>query len=181
MDSIFGDVYGRKRIAPGFVKSLIGAELSHDCTTLGGNSGSPVIDIETGLVVGLHKSGVFLKSNGAVAGGSLGDLVTKALKPPVVALSTINRETTPQIVQMSKGSERPMSGTEISVTIPITVTVRIGEQTPTTIAATSGARPCAAIQRRGPKWKAPSLPPSSFSAAAPMLWPFIRGFASREE
>ncbi len=141
MDSIFGDVYGRKRIAPGFVKSLIGAELSHDCTTLGGNSGSPVIDIETGLVVGLHKSGVFLKSNGAVAGGSLGDLVTKALKPPVVALSTVNRETTPQIVQMSKGSERPMSGTEISVTIPITVTVRIGDQTTTTIAATSGARP----------------------------------------
>ncbi len=140
MDSIFGDVYGRKRIAPGFVKSLIGAELSHDCTTLGGNSGSPVIDIETGLVVGLHKSGVFLKSNGAVAGGSLNDLLVQALKPPLVALSTVNRETTPPIVQVSKGGEQPMAGNEISVTIPITVTVRIGDVTAATVSTTSGTR-----------------------------------------
>ena len=41
-------------------------ELQHDCTTLGGNSGSVLLDLATGEAVGLHFSGVYLRSNYAV-------------------------------------------------------------------------------------------------------------------
>ncbi|HLM68075.1 MAG TPA: serine protease, partial [Longimicrobium sp.] len=66
MDRIFGDVYDKKRLAPGQLTDVDRATLRHDCTTLGGNSGSPVFDLETGEVVGLHFAGRFLEANFAV-------------------------------------------------------------------------------------------------------------------
>ncbi len=59
MDRIFGDVYNVKRLAPGELTSSIenGRLLTHDCTTLGGNSGSAVIDMITGEAVALHFAG----------------------------------------------------------------------------------------------------------------------------
>ena len=38
----------------------------HDCSTLGGNSGSVVLDLATGQAVGLHFAGRFLEANYAV-------------------------------------------------------------------------------------------------------------------
>ena len=40
--------------------------LQHDCTTLGGNSGSVVVDLDSGKALGLHFSGKFLTTNYAV-------------------------------------------------------------------------------------------------------------------
>ena len=67
MQDIFGDIFNVKRFAPGKV-SFSGNQrtFQHDCTTLGGNSGSPVIDLETGRAVGLHFSGRFGVANFAV-------------------------------------------------------------------------------------------------------------------
>ncbi len=64
----FNDLYEVKRFAPGFViQALTGSStLSHDCTSLGGNSGSPLISLDTGKVVGLHFAGVYGKENSAV-------------------------------------------------------------------------------------------------------------------
>jgi V8-like Glu-specific endopeptidase len=39
----------------------------HDCSKLGGNSGSCVIDLETNQVIGLHFGGRYLGRNSAVA------------------------------------------------------------------------------------------------------------------
>jgi S1-C subfamily serine protease len=66
---IFSDLYGIKRVQPGQVRSLEPEkhEFVHDCSTLGGNSGSCVIDLETGEVVGLHRSGRYLQGNFAIA------------------------------------------------------------------------------------------------------------------
>ena len=41
-------------------------EIFHDCSTLGGNSGSPVIDLETHRVIGLHFGGRYMEKNHAV-------------------------------------------------------------------------------------------------------------------
>lgn len=66
---IFEDVYDVKRLQPGEVMS---AELktapvfTHDCSTLGGNSGSVVLDFKTGKAVGLHFGGKFNSENYAV-------------------------------------------------------------------------------------------------------------------
>ena len=40
--------------------------MAHDSSTLGGNSGSAIIDVETGHVIGLHFAGEYLKANYAV-------------------------------------------------------------------------------------------------------------------
>jgi endonuclease G len=66
MARIFGDVYDVKRLAPGSLTKIDDNYCYHDCTTLGGNSGSAVIDLKTGKALGLHFSGSFKKTNYAV-------------------------------------------------------------------------------------------------------------------
>jgi V8-like Glu-specific endopeptidase len=89
MRLVFGDVYSIKRLQPGAVISLpTGSAIrwppcsdktedadvfSHDASTLGGNSGSCVVDLETNLVVGLHFAGYYTKYNQAVALWKLAD------------------------------------------------------------------------------------------------------------
>jgi endonuclease G len=73
-DQIFEGVYHVKRLQPGQVRCRrpcrsFGREvdaLTHNASTLGGNSGSAIIDLETGKVVGLHFAGEYLKANYAV-------------------------------------------------------------------------------------------------------------------
>lgn len=58
---IFRNIYNVKRVQPGAVQSFgcINAnEFKHNCPTLMGNSGSPVIDLLTGGVVGVHFCGI---------------------------------------------------------------------------------------------------------------------------
>ncbi len=66
---VFSDIYGIKRLQPGQVKSVDepGRQIVHDCSTLGGNSGSCVIDLASGTVVGLHRKGLYLQGNFAIA------------------------------------------------------------------------------------------------------------------
>jgi endonuclease G len=66
MQSIFGDVYDKKRLAPGQITRAQEDLVFHDCSTLGGNSGSVVLDLATGQAVGLHFAGRFLEANYAV-------------------------------------------------------------------------------------------------------------------
>lgn len=79
---IFGDQYEVKRIAPGRVsiqkrqvssKWLSGpvAALTHDASTLGGNSGSAIIDVESGTIAALHFGGRYLIENYGVPGYEL--------------------------------------------------------------------------------------------------------------
>jgi hypothetical protein len=68
MRQIFSHIYDVKRLQPGLITSWTdGADsFMHDCSTLGGNSGSPVFDLETHEVVGLHFGGRYLTGNNAV-------------------------------------------------------------------------------------------------------------------
>ncbi|MFO0974374.1 MAG: phospholipase D-like domain-containing protein [Phycisphaerae bacterium] len=75
--SIFGDVYEKKRLAPGQIIEVKDGEVEHDCSTLGGNSGSPVVRLATGEAVGLHFSGVFMTANYAVAAPTVKELLGK--------------------------------------------------------------------------------------------------------
>ena len=65
---IFSDIYGIKRVQPGKIKSFAADthELVHDCSTLGGNSGSCVIELQTGAVIALHRRGRYLEGNFAI-------------------------------------------------------------------------------------------------------------------
>jgi Trypsin-like peptidase domain/PLD-like domain len=66
MDAVYGGVYDVKRIAPGLIGPDSEGWMTHDCTTLGGNSGSVVLDMRTGRAVGLHFAGLYLIENYAV-------------------------------------------------------------------------------------------------------------------
>ncbi|MUG91717.1 serine protease [Scytonema sp. UIC 10036] len=66
---IFMNIFNIKRLQPGVITGVKEAQplLTHDCSTLGGNSGSCLVDLELGKVVGLHFSGRYLQTNYAVA------------------------------------------------------------------------------------------------------------------
>jgi len=68
MHRIFAGIYEKKRLAPGRIVSVgaAGKTLTHDCTTLGGNSGSCVVDLNTHSVIGLHFEGEYTKTNTAI-------------------------------------------------------------------------------------------------------------------
>lgn len=75
-DVIFQGRFGVKRGAPGEVRGSAASSLYHDCSTLGGNSGSPLVDLNTCKVVGVHRDGpLFLFRNEAVDGASLAAFV----------------------------------------------------------------------------------------------------------
>jgi trypsin-like peptidase len=65
---IFSDVYNVKRLQPGkaVAYSTQYSAVQHDCSTLGGNSGSPVVDLETNEVIGLHFGGRYGIGNYAI-------------------------------------------------------------------------------------------------------------------
>jgi endonuclease G, mitochondrial len=76
---VFGNVAGVKRIQPGLAGAVMNAKsfdkivpaLTHDCSTQGGNSGSCVVDVASGKVVGLHFAGKYLVRNYAVSARDL--------------------------------------------------------------------------------------------------------------
>lgn len=76
-DAIYQGGYGVKRAAPGEILERSNETIVyHDCSTLGGNSGSPVLSQDTARVVGLHASGFFMYRNEAVAGEKLNEFVS---------------------------------------------------------------------------------------------------------
>jgi endonuclease G len=73
-DRIFNKKYNVKRVQPGILRPRTTVRsfhnnvnaLTHDSSTLGGNSGSAILDLNTAEVVGLHFAGEYLKANYAV-------------------------------------------------------------------------------------------------------------------
>ncbi|WP_175407189.1 serine protease [Streptomyces sp. TRM64462] len=68
MRRIFMDIYNVKRLQPGTANQLLAERnvMTHDCSTLGGNSGSPVFDLTDHRVLGLHFGGRYGFGNYAV-------------------------------------------------------------------------------------------------------------------
>ncbi|MFV0131351.1 trypsin-like serine peptidase [Streptomyces sp. HMX112] len=75
MRRIFMDVYNVKRLQPGTATELVpdANVMKHDCSTLGGNSGSPVFDLVDHRVLGLHFGGRYGVGNYAVPLWQLAD------------------------------------------------------------------------------------------------------------
>ena len=134
METIFGDVYDKKRLAPGQISRIAQDDLEHDCSTLGGNSGSVVLDLASGEAVGIHFAGRFLEANFAVPASTIAERLNAAIsgearRRPVSATiqaSGIMASTPPS-------PNRTLANTavaSVTCTIPLTVTVEIGAALP---------------------------------------------------
>src|SRR5262249_19846448 len=123
MERIYGNVYNKKRLAPGGVTRLEEALLWPNCTTLGGNSGSVVFDLNSGQALGLHFSGSFLVTNYAVRAD-----VVKKLLADVRAGRAIRRAETdpgPLVAQTGQPSFVRSARRSPSLTIPLTVNISL--------------------------------------------------------
>lgn len=69
MQQVFRGIYNVKRLLPGLIVEPPESPwlLRHDCSTLGGNSGSPVLRPATAEVVGVHFRGLYLRWNEAIS------------------------------------------------------------------------------------------------------------------
>ena len=86
MDAYFKGLYDVKRFAPGFlIKGDQLGILSHDCTSLGGNSGSPLISLDRGVAVGLHFAGRYGVANSAVRASTLKGILAGQTQMHVLA------------------------------------------------------------------------------------------------
>jgi hypothetical protein len=69
---VFPGPMGVKRASLGEVlDGSASPSMYHDCSTTQGSSGSPIFDLASGQVIGLHRSGFFMYRNEAVDAGNL--------------------------------------------------------------------------------------------------------------
>jgi hypothetical protein len=130
MDKIYGGIYDVKRIAPGLIGPNSDVWMTHDCTTLGGNSGSVVLDMKTGRAVGLHFAGLYLIENYAVPASVIREyLRTRPWQFERRPATTAAAATSVAPVIANGGS-----GTSFTVTVPITFNVSLGTPQLTTAA-----------------------------------------------
>ncbi|WP_292452783.1 phospholipase D-like domain-containing protein [Mesorhizobium sp.] len=113
MQELYRGVYDVKRVAPGFVARQEQELIVHDCTTLGGNSGSALVVMQTGEVAGLHFAGIYLRENQAVPASLLRDYRER------------RRWTRPPVIETSLPAPAVSAPAE-ATTITITITVRGG-------------------------------------------------------
>jgi len=79
-DDVFDGVFRVKRLQPGVLDIVLAAAsfgkmvqaVGHDASTLGGNSGSCLVELASGKVLGLHFGGVYRERNHAVPSADLG-------------------------------------------------------------------------------------------------------------
>lgn len=134
MNKLYGGVFEVKRVAPGYMTPPSEGWVTHDCTTLGGNSGSVVVDAGTGEAVALHFAGLYMVENYAVPASTirkvLKDQPWRTYKPEVAASSHGPAQSPhgplgtapPRTTLMAAGEQ----GNTHTITFPLTLTVALG-------------------------------------------------------
>ncbi len=175
---IFGGVFDVKRLQPGYLRqrrkirsfeNQVNA-ITHDASTLGGNSGSAVIDVKTGEVVALHFAGLYLDANFAVSAYELardsrvvdagvhfsGQVETTSDWAGRWRIADQPDEgfTVPQSIAPPRPPQQPaqnssvqVQGNSVTWTIPLNVTITFG--TPQVVPAAGAAPPPASAEVEG--------------------------------
>lgn len=76
---VFQGKYGFKLASPGEVTDTSAEAIYHDCSTLGGNSGSPLLSLANARVVAMHRQGDFLDRNEAIPAPAIEAFVDSSL------------------------------------------------------------------------------------------------------
>lgn len=131
MERVFGGRYDVKRAAPGIMTPNSRGWATHDCTTLGGNSGSVVIDLKSGEAVALHFAGAYVIENYAVPASKIRKYLNQ--RPWNIETSSGNgggnsdQAMVAQTPQPPEGGNVPPTGyASATITLPLTITVSVG-------------------------------------------------------
>lgn len=174
-NDLFRREFGVKRLQPGTLDGVGDTEsfgktvsaLRHNCSTLGGNSGSALVDFANGYVVALHFGGRYRQINYAVPiselakdqrivdAGVLFEPPSVAVKPPSWAIwwakadeRTADDSTpspgsrpasAPAVVTPANGTAMPDGS--VAFVVPLTVTFRLGTTTQYPTVVDVGAEP----------------------------------------
>lgn len=135
---IFGNVFDTKRCSPGKIMGRDSRGLTHDCSAMPGSSGSAIIDLFTGDVVGLHFQGTPFRSNHAVPVETLKTLIRERPWRIVARTDRPSEHASdaqaplPNRPSLDLDGASPMkasiveSSGGVTVTLPLEITVRIG-------------------------------------------------------
>lgn len=137
MISIFGEVFDKKRLAPGKVTGVNEINILHDCSTLGGNSGSVVFDLATGKAVALHYAGRFLDANFSVPAKVIANRLKRitagetviARPTPVVAPSPspVPAAQTAPARTASAAPQTMVQRVDLHFTLPVEIAIQVGQ------------------------------------------------------
>jgi endonuclease G len=141
-NQVFGGIYNVKRLQPGrigardsltsFGKTV--SALTHDSSTLGGNSGSLVLDVQSGEIVALHFAGRYLKANYGVPAAELAR-DGRVVDAGVHFAGPTRRGSTPwegywtdieSNVAAVRGGDEPADTRAQTWTIPLEIQIRLG-------------------------------------------------------
>lgn len=144
-NEIFGGQFNVKRVHPGLLRNRSTLEsygkdvstVTHDSSTLGGNSGSAVVDVGSGHVIALHFAGIYKKENYAVPTWELardravvdaGVNFVRQVSPPSSPWQSWWDSADPtEVPPASAGTQSPKAASEAQTwTIPLELTVRVG-------------------------------------------------------
>ncbi|MBY5706972.1 hypothetical protein HFO38_30435 [Rhizobium leguminosarum] len=150
MERVFGGHYDVKRAAPGLVMENSRGWATHDCTTLGGNSGSAVIDLATGNAVALHFAGAYILENYAVPASTIQKYLGR--RPWEIETSVSDKSV--GIVTDPPGSPQTpppapaVATASISFNLPVTISISIGSPAVTFTPAATETAPIEEAVRR---------------------------------
>lgn len=133
---IFKNIFDVKRLQPGRILQAtakengqeIPFEFRHDCSTLGGNSGSVVVDLESGEAIGLHYSGETKKSNLAIKAEVLLDRLSKLkIQIPVFIEEEDPKKVIPEDALRDRaGYDKQFLGEDFTVEFPVLNDLNLG-------------------------------------------------------
>jgi phosphatidylserine/phosphatidylglycerophosphate/cardiolipin synthase-like enzyme/V8-like Glu-specific endopeptidase len=195
MDQIYNNTYDVKRIAPGLAGSLSRGWATHDCTTLGGNSGSVVVNMNKGEAVALHFAGLYMIENYAVPASTIrkylknrpwhAESVAAPVKPSTAPVKPSNgtpgrastpappvtQTAAPASTATSSKVETKLERGQVTVTIPLTVTVSLGAPAEIGGEVTTGAGAATTVAPRNIDEAAQQLHRAHSNEAIYSVWP----------
>jgi hypothetical protein len=126
---VFGNIYDKKRLAPGLIGDIREQIVIHDASTLGGNSGSVLLDMKTGEAVGLHRAGLYLQANYAVPAAIVAERLNKVRSGRTVIAAPDKPVPAPSASQpqAQPSTACVVDGGAATWTIPINVSITLGQ------------------------------------------------------
>jgi V8-like Glu-specific endopeptidase len=139
---IFDGVYGVKRMQPGQIRAKRDDGIvNHDATTLGGNSGSVVLDLTSGKAMALHFGGIEHETNSSIAAPIIAELLHKHVLDQAnsEAYTPVSPAVLPQESNSSMNKSFELTNGTATWKIPLEVSLTVG--TPETISLSTPSTP----------------------------------------